>query len=305
MFVDVIVVSADPGFRTTDVWVTQLYNTEGPAGKRNFGVRFARSKFIAFLDDDVELSPYCLYEMWRCLKDNPKVGMCYAKILNMERRHEFDDAGSYLTWTGFLWARAENGIQDQGQFDEPCEILSSKSATCMVRRQAFLEAGMFDPSYFILAEETDLSWRMWLKGWRVFYWPSAVSWHAFNTSLKPKPQFYTLERIHYRGCFNYINLLITNLGGGRLAWTLPIHIAIWFAASVGFGFRGQFRRSWLILKGIWGNVTCIRRTLTKRQKVQRARTVPDQLLLQAISRNPKLSYFTGRLRRYVSQGLHG
>mgnify|MGYP001559050194 CR=1 FL=1 len=301
----IIVVTSDTNFRTLDYHIEQLFSTDGPAGKRNFGVRFAKSRFIAFLDDDVEISPFCLYEMWACLKDNPKVGMCYAKILNMERRKEFDDAGSYLTCTGFLWARAENGVEDTGQFDEPCEILASKSATCMVRRGAFFEAGGFDKDYFILGEETDLSWRMWLKGWRVLYWPQAVSWHAFNTSLKPKPKFYTDERIFYRGCHNYINLLLTNLGTRRLLCTLPLHISVWLVSAVGFALRGEWRRSWLILRGIWANFTGWRVILAKRRRVQSSRGVSDRILMQTISRSPRFRYYTDRMRRYLSQGIHG
>ena len=303
---EIILVSSIPSINVgEDVLV--IHSTEGPAYKRNLASRFARGEYLVFFDDDVEISPYCLYHLWEFMETHPKCGMGFAKILNMERRDVFDDCGSWLTGTGFLYARSGNGRVDGGQFDKPLQILASKSATCITRRDLFISTGGFNADYFILGEETDLSWRYWLKGQEIWYIPQAVSWHAFNTKFKPKSKHYTNERIHFHGCKNYINLLLTNLGAWRLLCTLPIHISIWLVSAVGFLLTGRLMRSWHILRGIFWNLKPInlRRILQKRRRVQGSRVISDKDLFRIVMHNPPVTYYLGRMARYLSQGLHG
>ena len=279
-----------------------LYDQGGPAHKRNLLAQASQGSILVYLDDDVEVSPYCLYELWQGL-DRPGVGMVFAKIRNMERRQELDDCGSWLTWTGFLWARAGNWQRDTGQYDTPQPILASKSATCAIWRRVFFDVGGFDASYFILGEETDLAWRCWLRGHHVWYWPAAVSWHAFNTTFKPKPAYYTLERIHYRGVRNYLSLLWTTLGTLRLLSILPIHLAVWTMALLGFALRGQWDRAQHLARGLWDFWTHLPHA--KRRQVQASRILSDRDLQLHIAYAPPARYYVGRLLRYITQGLHG
>ena len=283
-------------------------STAGPAEKRNLGVKaFGLGDYYIFLDDDVELEPDCLRNLVAFMRSNPGIGMSYAKIRKMDDSVTLDDCGSWLTWTGFLWARAQNGVKDEGQYDVPCRILASKSATCIVRADAFHAVWGFDPDYYILGEETDLSWRLWLRGWEVWYNPSAVSYHAFGTLLKPKEKYYTLDRIHYRGPRNYLCLLTTNLGMNRLLIGLTTQILAWTVSAVGFVCRGDWQRSWLITKGILSLLkpTTLSRLISKRKMIQRSRTISDRELMQKVGYSPPISYYLKRLLRYTRQGLHG
>ena len=307
---DTIVVTSDSSF-DFDTWLKEYpsvnfwYETGGPAHKRNWAVARTQNPYIVFLDDDCEVSPYCLYELKRGLEKDEKRGAGFAKILNMEKRNEFDDCGSWLTVSGFLWARAENSKRDIGQYEKDTPCLSSKSATCIMRRKSFRDCGQFDANYYILGEETDVCWRMWLKGYEVWYLPKAKSWHAFGTSLKPKPTYYTLERIHFHGCKNYLNLLASNLGLSSLLFTLTIHLAVWIVSAVGFLFMGKPTRSYQILRGIWWNITHVKSTIAKRCRVQKSRKISDKALMKIVSYNPPFSYYLGRFKRYIGQGLHG
>ena len=306
MGLDIKVVVCTSTERVFEQAVT-LKDTGGPAHKRNLIARWYGndSRYLIFLDDDVEISPYCIWNLVAFMEAKQECAMGFAKILKMDRRDVFDDCGSWLTPTGFLWSRAQDNQLDRGQFDESCQVLASKSATCIVRRDVFEQVGGFDASYYILAEETDLAWRVWLGGGECWYIPQAVSWHAFGTALKPKQAFYTLERIHYRGCANYLNLLATNLGFSRLIWILPVHLSIWIASAGSFLLRGDWRRCGLILKAITSAVWHLPRIWKKRRQVQRTRQRTDRELFRVIYRAPKLSYYTARFVRYVTQGLHG
>ena len=285
----------------TDIRV--IFCTGGPAYKRNIAFRFAEYKLIAFFDDDIEATCFAIEEMAKEL-EHDKVGMVYGKILNMEYRNRFDEAGSFLTWTGFLWARAESGIEDKGQFDNVCPVLAGKSASCMIHRKVFVDAGMFDASYEILGEETDLSWRVWLLGYRVHYFPSSLIYHAFNTRFKPN-DFYVPKRVYFNGCRNYLSMLLTNLEAANLIIPIILQVSVWTVAAIGMFLTGKHEAGKYIMQGLIHVATQLSAILEKRKKVQAMRTVSDRELLPLISMNPPASYFIKRLLNYISTGRHG
>lgn len=297
---EVLVLTSDPTYENHAV---RMWCEGGPAHKRNVGVRHSKAPYVVFLDDDVEISPYCLYEFCRWMEEHPRCGMAFARIYNAERRTELDDAGSFLTFTGFLWARANSQI-DIGQYAIPCHVLASKSATCVVRRSAFCQVGGFDKDYYILAEDSLLAYTLWLQGWECWYVPSAKSWHWFNTSLKPKEQYYTNHRIFFLGSRNYLWMLISCVGLSRLLVILPIHVLIWHIAGCGFILKGEFQRGYFILRGIWTSL-CSPLTYRKRTLVQSQRICSDKELFSYIFSSPPLRYYFTRLSRYITQALHG
>jgi len=280
-----------------------FYCEGGPARKRNVATRFASHDFLAFFDDDVEVTPYAVFYLQESLK-NPSVGMSYGKILNMERRTQFDEAGSFLTWSGFLYARCESGIQDFGQFDKECPILAGKSASCIVRRKVFWCVGGFDESFEILGEETDLSWRIWLRGFKVHYCPKSVTYHAFNTRFKPV-DFYVPKRVYFNGCRNYVCMLLTNLSYKKLIIPAFVQINVWCFAALGMFLTGKHEAGYYIFKGLIYVLTHFDSILRKRKVVQSTRVVSDKELLKIITLNPPWSYYIKRFFSYIKTGRHG
>lgn len=276
----------------------------GPAHKRNQAVKFAAGDFIAFYDDDVELAPYSLFQMQSFLTQHDKCGMVFGKLLNMEWHDKFDEAGSFLTSTGFLWARAESGVLDRGQYEDAVPILAGKSAACMIRRKLFWQIQGFDASYEILGEETDLAWRVWLAGASVYYVPSSVTYHAFNTRFKPL-DFYIPRRVYFNGCRNYISMLFTNLGDFNFVIPVLIHLVTWSAAGCGMLLTGKHDAGIHIFKGLAWVFRHIPQLVMKRQKVQGARKISDKELLAIIRKNPPVSYYIKRFFHYIKTGRHG
>ena len=295
-------------FSTGDNPVIFFYEEGGPAHKRNYGVvhgGLVKSKYLVFLDDDVIIGVYTLYELFMNMEEHLDVGFGFCKIYNAERRKEFDDCGSFLSPTGFLWARAGNAQLDKGQYDTAEPILSSKSATCIIRKDLFLKVGGFAPDFYFLAEETQLAYKVWLSGSQVWYFPSAHSWHYFNTSQKPKETYYSLRKIHFLGSRNYLLFLLTCLGTSRLLAIIPIHWTIWWIAVIGFLLRGEWKRAFLISEGLLYPICHPRVVIKKRRQVQSLRIRSDKEIFQYGFRCPSFSYYAGRMRRYLTQQTHG
>lgn len=299
---EIIIATSDQTLKELEgAKIIEIYG--GPAHKRNVASRFAQGEYIAFMDDDIEVTPYALFYMLEELKKD-KIGMVYGKLLNMEFRDRFDEAGSYLTSTGFLWARAESGVLDRGQFDLVEPVLAGKSASCMIRRKVFWEVGAFDASYEILGEETDLAWRVWLYGYRVLYVPLSLTYHAFNTRFKPS-DMYIPRRVYFNGSRNYIAMLITNLGNRNMIFPIFTQYIVWFCASIGMILTGKAEAGVWIMKGLYYTVTHLPKILNKRNRVQSARKISDKELFKIILRNPPISYYINRFFHYIKTGRHG
>jgi hypothetical protein len=64
-------------------------------------------------------------------------------------------------------------------------------AATALRTAAVAEVGGFDPRFFLYYEDVDLSWRLWLAGWRVRYQPRAVVHHAHSASTSTRAGLHT------------------------------------------------------------------------------------------------------------------
>jgi GT2 family glycosyltransferase len=57
----------------------------------------------------------------------------------------------------------------------------------ILRREALLKTGLFDPAFFLYYEEVDLCRRMKAAGYRVYYWPDIVVTHIGGESSRQLP----------------------------------------------------------------------------------------------------------------------
>jgi len=280
-------------------YVKVVHIPGGPAIKRNIAFRYACGNFIALFDDDIEAHPEAVLELYNAFDD--ETGMVFGKLKNMEHRTRFDETGGFLTPTGFIWSRAESGIEDTGQYEETEPIFAGKSASCMIRRKVYTEVGMFDPYFGILGEESDLAWRVWLAGYKVMYAPLSLTFHAFNTRYKPV-DYYTMERVFFNGSRNYVTMLASNLEWYNLGILVP-HILMWIISGIGKIMTGQFRAGFFIFKGLC-HVSPYHIRM-KREKVKQIRKVSDKLLLPQIMRSAPKGYYLKRLRHYLTSHFHG
>jgi GT2 family glycosyltransferase len=71
---------------------------------------------------------------------------------------------------------------DTGQYDEPAEIFAWCGGAVLFNPDYLEEVGDFDDRLFLYYEDTDLSWRGRLAGWKYLYEPRAVVRHKHGQS---------------------------------------------------------------------------------------------------------------------------
>ncbi len=277
--------------------LVKLDKNLGAAGARNLGVRRSIGKYLLFLDADTKIKPGWFDGVTNFFERNKLAGAAQVKLLTM-KTNKFDYAGDMMGSMGFLIERAR-GAEDDGQFDEEKPIFSGKSAGMIMRRKVFNELKGFDEDYQIFLEDTDLFWRTWLAGYRVFFAPEIVVWHAFWTDEKPFDH-YIDNQLYFRGCRNMITTQIKNFGTKRLWWNLPLLIFSWKVIALIFLFKGKPERFVALMKGIWWNIANLRKTLQKRVKIQQTRKISDKELFNWVGQSRGLNYYLGKLIAYTT-----
>jgi GT2 family glycosyltransferase len=166
----------------------------------------------------------------------------------------------------------------------------------MIRTELFRRIGRFDEDFVIYGEETDLSWRIWLAGYKVMQLPQTKAYHAFETGLKPK-SYYNNYFIHYHGCKNYITMLLKNLPTWRL-YIVAIHTFLWVIVGCAMYFKNRQASKW-IFEGIGYVFKNFRYIMEKRRRTQSLK-----IDMKLTRRSPSLVYYIKRFFEYLTHQLH-
>lgn len=279
------------------IMILQAYGTDRA---RNIGASNAKGEYLAFLDNDTEVDLHWLENLVKVLESDKSIGAAQSKLLkNYGSRDQYDCAGDYFGPIGFLIERSQES-KDNGQFDFVTDIFSAKSAASIIKTSIFNEIGGFDEDMFKYLEETDLSWRVWLSGYRVVFVPESVVYHSFATPQKSLKRYYSNKIFRYYGCRNYIQTLIKNLEFINLIKIVPLHILCWLVLAFLFALKGSFRDCMYILKGIGWNVVNIVHIIKKRQQVNsRVRKVRDKEIFSKVTGRRGISGYLKKCLAYL------
>lgn len=210
-----------PGIR-----LLQNQQNEGFAAGNNQGIRIARGKYIALLNNDAMADPRWLEELVKPAEEDPRVGMVASKIYLRGHERVIDNVGHLIYRDGLNRGRGRLEV-DHGQFDRREEVLFPSGCAALYRREMLEEIGLFDEDFFAYGDDTDIGLRGRLAGWKCEYVPSAVVYHRYSQSsgaysplkaflvernrvwiavkylplsLLWKTPFYTLYRFLWQGC---------------------------------------------------------------------------------------------------------
>ena len=158
----------------------------------NVGIRNASGEFIVILNPDTKVEPNWLEELFNTYEKFGD-GLYQPKIMAFED-NLFESGGNMLQMFGFGYSKGR-GIQDKGQFDEPCEIGYASGACLFTKTNILKKIGLFDPFIFLYHDDLDLGWRARQLGIKSFYAPKSKIYHAGSYNYKwSAKKFYWLER---------------------------------------------------------------------------------------------------------------
>lgn len=148
----------------------------GFAAACNLGARLVSRSYLIFLNPDTIVCRGWLSELVSALYANSNIGLCTSKTLLMSQPDKIQACGLDIHYTGLSFARGFG--EDSTQYAVPENINSVFGASFAIRTDLWRRLGGFDDKFFMYYEETDLSWRAQLQGYRTIYIPGSVVYHA-------------------------------------------------------------------------------------------------------------------------------
>lgn len=270
-----------------DVILIENRKHVGFATANNQGIRKSRGKYVLLLNNDTKVTPDFLFPLVELLKKNPDIAAAQPKIRILPETDLLDDVATYLTLTGFLY---HFGFfdKDQPKYNQQLLTFSPKGACFFIRKEVLKKTGLMDERFYCYFEESDLAWRIWLAGYKIFFEPRSLIFHHQAGSQKKQ----TRPNIDYLAIKNRLNSLITNLSFGSLLLILPLHLIILFFFIFYYLFTLKLTNVLSVLKAFWWNVKNWRLTYLKRQQVQKKiRKISDFNLFRFVLKFPGLSYY--------------
>ena len=200
----------------------------------NQAFRASTAPYLATLNDDAVADPRWLETLLADAEAHPPTGM-FASEVWLAGVGKLDSAGMLI---------ASDGSSKQAPLAllADAEALLPSGSAAMYRRAMLDEIGLFDESFFLYCEDTDLGLRAQWAGWGCRYVAGARVEHRYSHSAgRASPlKAYYVER-------NRLYTIVKNFPAGML-WAAPFaSVARYFwhvaALAAGRGKAGEYRQA--------------------------------------------------------------
>jgi GT2 family glycosyltransferase len=205
------------------------YAERNCARQRNFAIEKARHDDLLLIDDDVEVDPHWVQELFKPIWADPNVGATMGRLTNQPMatptffwrvyRRLLHGKVEGLKPGKLIGAALPNGFPTTADQPIPCEWIGGGASA--LRREAFESVGGF-ASFFTGSspgEDLDLGYRLSRK-WKVFYVPTAKCIHHQAPSGRERP-----DQHQYLSMRSRFGILTVTMGKNRYA--ALGHLGLW------------------------------------------------------------------------------
>jgi hypothetical protein len=161
---------------------------KGFAFNSNLGMKNSHGKYVLLLNPDIILLPKAIDNLYSFMEENKDVGIAAPMLLNADLTYQnsvrrfIDFKVLYhriLQWGNDKSTNPAVNYYLMGDLDkektQPVDW--AIGAALFVRRDAIETVGMLDENFFLYIEDQDWCYRMWQKGWKVYYVPNSKMIH--------------------------------------------------------------------------------------------------------------------------------
>ncbi|SHK51770.1 glycosyltransferase family 2 protein [Desulforamulus aeronauticus] len=245
----------------------------GFTGGVQLGFENSKGKYIALLNPDTRAEKKWLENLVSAMDIDAYCGICASLMLKWGTQL-VDTAGDGCTRAGKGYKLGHNELASNHQ--ETREIFAACGGAALYRRKMLDEIGFFDPDFFLLHEDTDLSFRAQLAGWKCSYISAAVVEHRVSASIG-----YKTSLAVYHSVKNSDIVWLKNMPGLLLCGTIFEKIASDIASLI---YLGIIHRKMIdVLKAKIYVVKNIFKILDKRRKIQRGKKVSNKQIYQLLT----------------------
>lgn len=264
----------------------------GYAGGNNLGAAAASGALLVFVNPDTVAEPDWLAELVAPFALDHTVGMTTSKIVLMDQPDRVNACGNVVTLDGMATCGHAGELAVNIVRNE--EVAAVSGAACAIRADIFRELGGFDDRFWMYLEDTDLSWRVRLAGYRCLLTPRSVIRHRYRFALSAA-KTRVIERNRYV-------MLAKNLSLGSMIALLP-RLAVGEVAAWGWAILQGPSHVWAKLRALGWALAHAPTLVRAHRQTQRLRRVADAVLLAAHSPVPPIGSAASGLVVRVSAAI--
>jgi len=277
-------------------WLKQQYpSVQVMALDKNYGFCLANnialqkidSEYVALLNNDAMAQKDWLGRLMAAMAENPAAGFATSKFLYYDQPETIDRAGDGYTRAGVATLRGRG--ENASRYDRTEWIFGACGGASIYRTRMLKEIGYFDPDFFLIHEDVDLSFRAQLRGYRCLYVHDAVVMHRASSTIRhdsPVSVYYGHRNLEW--------VYLKNMPAGLIKKTLIPHIIYVLVAFGFFLIRGQIRP---FLRAKRDALKGWRRIIRQRQFIQNKKVVSDRYLWKLFEKELFLPRLRHRLRK--------
>lgn len=142
----------------------------------NQGILASRTPYVILLNNDTRVELSFVHELEKAIEHDKRIFSASAKLIALHDKEKLDDAGDYYCALGWAFARGKGKHPER--YNESCEIFASCAGAAIYRRELFEQIGLFDENHFAYLEDIDVGYRARIYGYRNYFAPQAVVYHA-------------------------------------------------------------------------------------------------------------------------------
>jgi len=147
----------------------------------NRGFEAARGAYVVFLNNDTQVKPRWLDELYETLQRDPKIGIAGSKLLFPDGRLQECGGIVWRLGDGWNWGRDQDPEDPRFCYMRDTDYVSG--AALMIKSSLFRELGQFDEYYCPLYyEDTDLCFKVRQRGYRTVVQPASEVIHFEGAS---------------------------------------------------------------------------------------------------------------------------
>ena len=250
----------------------------GFAGGVNRAVTLTEAPLIALLNPDAFPDPDWVARLVSAAERHPDAPMFASLQLMAEEPGKLDGAGDVFHGGGLSYRGGYGAVRPpdlpEGDVFGPC------GAAALYRRDAFLNAGGFDESYFCYCEDIDLAFRLRLTGASCVFVPDAIVRHIGSATEGRRSDF-----VMYHGARNRVWTLIKNIPL-LLAAPVALYHGLVLSLLTGAALLRRDGSAAPIIRGVWHGLRRAGPAWRARRALQKRRAISSLTLARALTWSP-------------------
>ena len=199
----------------------------------NAGIKSSKSEYVFLLNNDVELDPNCVFNLFECIKKDKEIFAISSKMIQYHDREKIDDAGDEYTLLG--WTKRVGYNKSSDKYLKTREIFSACAGAALYQKKMLKEIGYFDENFFAYLEDVDISYRARIEGYNIQYCPQAIVYHIGSGSSGSRYNEFKIKL----AARNNIYLLYKNMPWPQLLLNSPFLVLGYMIKYLFFLKKGQ------------------------------------------------------------------